>query len=343
MNYILIPHHVASVINTIPPDAIRLLMTARTAQVLRWILRIAITVLFTVMVNRGINRRQLTILGDHLMWGWVIAAFFMGLLSLLFQLLRWREILRIEGFGNSLLQAFKTFAWGHLLAFITPGRIGEFGRALALDSKRKADSVASVVIDKTFAVLAMAVCGAAGMAGQFWTLGSQPPRRLTLCMVLFCIAVPLVLVGIRVRAGNPAAMGKIGSIVHRLREIIVAIPRFMNSRIVIYSLAAQVALLVQTAMILSVFGNASFYSNMIIAAEVYAFMLFLPFFIANIGLREYSFSMMFENIKPLFHQSLAMGSVALGVSFLILCMNILFPAAVGLCIMIIDKKHGSTI
>jgi hypothetical protein len=318
-------------------------MTARNAQVLRWVLRIAITVLFAVMVNRGITRQQLVILGEHLTWGWVVAACITGLLSLLFQLLRWREILRVEGFGNSLLQAFKTFAWGHLLAFITPGRIGEFGRALALDSKRKADSVASVVIDKTFAVLATAVCGAAGMIGQYWLLGIQPPQRLTLCMLLFCLVAPMVLIGIRVWARHPAATGKTGSLARRLHGTLAAIPGFISGRIVIYSLAAQIALLAQTAMILSIFGNASFFSNMVIAAEVYTFMLFLPFFIANIGLREYGFSMMFENIKPVFHQSLAVGSVALGVSFLILIMNILFPAAVGLCIMIIDKKHGSTI
>lgn len=318
-------------------------MTARNAQILRWILRIAITVLFAFMVNRGITREQLSILGEHLRWGWIVTAFILGMLSLLFQLLRWREILNIEGFGNSLVQAFRTFAWGHLLAFITPGRIGEFGRALALDSRRKADSVASVVIDKTFTVLATAVCGAAGMAGQFWVLGSQPPQRMTLCMWLFCIAVPLAFLALRVWVERPAKTGRIGLLARRLHGTLVVIPRFFSGRIVIYSLAAQSALLVQTAMILSMFGNGSFFSNMVIAAQVYAFMLFLPFFIANIGLREYSFSMMFDSIKPVFHHSLAMGSIVLGVSFLILIMNILLPAAVGLCIMIIDKKHRSTI
>jgi hypothetical protein len=144
-------------------------------------------------------------------------------------------------------------------------------------------------------------------------------------------------------AGHSGATGKVGSLARRLHGIVVALPRFLNGRIVFYSFAAQIALLAQTAMILSIFGSASFFSNMVIAAEVYAFMLFLPFFIANIGLREYSFSMLFENMKPIFHQSFTIGSVALGVSFLILIMNILFPAVVGLCIMIIDKKHGSTI
>jgi hypothetical protein len=318
-------------------------MTVRTAQVIRWILRIAITALFAIMVNRGITRQQLVIIGEHLTLGWVVAACLMGLLSLFFQLLRWREILMIKGFGTSLLSAFKTFAWGHLLAFITPGRIGEFGRALALDSKRKADSVASVVIDKAFAVLSTAVCGAAGMAGQYCLLGSQPQRRLIMCMLLFCIAVPLVMAVLHAWAGHSGTTGKVGSFARRLYGILVAMPRFLNGRIVFYSLAAQIALLAQTAMILSIFGSASFFSNMVIAAEVYAFMLFLPFFIANIGLREYSFSMLFENMKPVFHQSFTIGSVALGVSFLILIMNILFPAAVGLCIMIIDKKHGSTL
>jgi hypothetical protein len=318
-------------------------MTARNAQVLRWLLKIVITVLFAVMVNRGITREQLGILGDRLTGGWIVAACFTGLLSLLLQLLRWREILKIEGFGDSLMQAFRTFAWGHLLAFITPGRIGEFGRALALDPRRKADSVAAVVIDKTFAVLATAVCGAVGMAVQFCALGSQPPRRMTLCMLLFCGMVPLAFIALRIWVRQYAKTGRIGSIARRLHGTLLLIPRFLSGRIVIYSLTAQIALLVQTAMILSMFGTNSFFSSMVIAAEVYAFMLFLPFFIANIGLREYSFSMMFGSIQPVFHASLTVESVALGVSFLILVMNILVPAAMGLCIMIIDKKHRSTI
>jgi len=181
------------------------------------------------------------------------------------------------------------------------------------------------------------------MAAQFWALRSQPPQRMTLCMLLFCCALPPAFLALRIWVKHPAKTGRIGSFARLLHETLVAVPRFLSGRIVIYSLGAQTALLIQTAVILSMFGGASFFSNVIISAEVYAFMLFLPFFIANIGLREYSFLMMFENMKPMVHHSLAPGSVALGVSFLILIMNILFPAAVGLCIMIIDKKHRSTI
>jgi hypothetical protein len=318
-------------------------MNARTVQILRWVLKIAITILFAFMVNRGLTHEQIGILGAHVALNWIIAAALLGVLSLWFQLIRWQEILKIEGFDGSLKQAFKTFAWGHLLAFITPGRLGEFGRALALDPHRKADSVASVMVDKTFAVLATALCGVIGMVCQFWTLGSQPPRRLTLFMLAFCIAVVPVLLGIRVWARYAAGSGKISIFIRRLHGTIVAIPRFFNGRIAVYSVLAHAALIIQTGLILSMFGSVSFFVNMVIAAEVYAFMLFLPFFIANIGLREYTFLMVFQTMRPVFHHSLAFESVALGVSLLILIMNILFPAAAGLCIMIIDRTHKSTI
>ncbi|MBN2035755.1 MAG: flippase-like domain-containing protein [Chitinispirillaceae bacterium] len=311
--------------------------------IVRWCIKLAITLLFAVMLSRGVTGAQLAALGDYCSVPRLSAAFALGIVALLFQMVRWQELLRIQGFSPGTARVAKMFVWGNLLAFVTPGRVGEFGRAIALDPHRKADAVASVVVDKWFAVLATFFFGAVAMGLHFYFLGSCPPLRLCLCMAGFAAALPvLVFLSAHVYHARPEH-GAIGKALHHVKQSLDALPRYFSAPVMLCSLCAQAALLVQTALIMSLFCIAPFCTNLVIAAEVYAFMLFLPFFIANIGLREYSFSMMFLNLGVPFARSLDAPSAALGISMVILFMNIIFPAAVGLCIMLIDKKHKSTI
>ncbi|MBN1129223.1 MAG: flippase-like domain-containing protein [Chitinispirillaceae bacterium] len=319
-------------------------MTARTAQAVSWILRITITVLFVVMVNKGITREQMGLLGAHLSPLLLAGAVALGLLSLFFQLLRWHAILGIQKFNVSLYRAFAMFVWGNLLAFITPGRVGEFGRAIRLDAGRKADAVLSVAIDKIAAVAATVLFGCIGMGLQVFFLKSRPPDRLTLCMAALVIGVSITAGVILLFSKNRVFnRGRIGSIAAHLRNLTGAAPRYFSGSIIGASLCAQAALLVQTSLILFMFGSASLFENMVIAAQVYAFMLFLPFFIANIGLREYAFGMMIDNRGVGFSGALDPSPVILGVSLLILLINIILPAVTGLIVMLIDKKHRSTV
>jgi len=77
------------------------------------------------------------------------------------------------------------------------------------------------------------------------------------------------------------------------------------------------------------FGSTKFVINLIIASESYLFMLFFPFFIANIGLREYSF-MFFLNEFSTFFPHLLIPATAFAISTVILLINIVFPAFIGL-------------
>jgi hypothetical protein len=319
-------------------------MTARTALILRWALRIAITVLFAIMVNKGITREQIGLLREHLSPELLAGAFLLGLFSLFFQLLRWRAILKIQNFSVGFYRSFAMFVWGNLLAFITPGRIGEFGRAIALDPLRKTDAVLSVAIDKVAAVAATALFGIVGMGLQLVLLRIRPPDRLSLCMAVFLLGVTLVAALAAIGSKKQVVIqGRIGSVLIHLQKLTQAAPRFLTWKIIGTTLCAQAALLFQTSLVLFMFGSISFLENLALAAQVYAFMLFLPFFIANIGLREYAFAMMIENTGIRFTGALDTQPVVLGVSLLILLINIVLPALAGLCVMLVDKKHRSTV
>jgi hypothetical protein len=309
----------------------------------RWFLRIGITLLFVIMVNRGVTLGQMKELGGSLQPGWLSAALCLAVLSLIFQILRWQAIVRVLGFAGTLRESVTTFVWGNLLGFLTPGRVGELGRGLGLDPARKADSVAAVVVDKGFATAVTVLFGMAGMVIQTAVLGIRPPGYLVIFMAGFLVSLPVALLFIKMVFHRSDFFGAQGPFFRVLRNIAAVRYRIFNWRTIGFSVVAHILLLLQTVMILRMLGCGPFGTNFMIAAEAYAFMLFLPFFIANIGLREYSFGMMFSNLGPVFSSGLARSSIILGVSTLVLIMNVIMPAMAGLCAMAVDKKHKATI
>jgi len=90
------------------------------------------------------------------------------------------------------------------------------------------------------------------------------------------------------------------------------------------------------------FGAGSFPTTLIAAGQAYTFMLLLPFFIANIGLREYSFSLFITNItNAAAPMAPYIGRGSFGSATLILLINIILPAALGLVWLYTGKRGGT--
>lgn len=317
--------------------------TFYNAPLFRWLLRAGITLLFMVMINRGVTPGQIRDLAGSMRIRLLSAALCLAVLSLIFQTLRWQALLKVLGFAAKARDSITTFVWGNLLGFITPGRVGELGRGVGLDPARKADSVAAVVVDKGFGVAVTMLFGAIGMALQTVVLGIRPPKYLTLFMAGFLVALPLAALFLKIARKRSDLFGTQGTFFKTLRNITAVRFRLLNRRTAGFTLVAHVLLLLQTTVILRMLGCGPLGTDFMIAAEAYAFMLFLPFFIANIGLREYSFGMMFRNLGPAFAPGLAPASIVLVVSTLVLAMNVILPAMAGLCVMVFDKKHKATL
>jgi hypothetical protein len=119
--------------------------------------------------------------------------------------------------------------------------------------------------------------------------------------------------------------------------------RIHPGKIIIISMAVHAALILQTAVLFGMFGSDSFLKNCIVAAESYTFMLFLPFFIANIGLREYSFSLFLSDLAPSLNFEPHITAAALGASSIVLLINIIMPALIGLLWVVVTQgeKKGT--
>ena len=78
------------------------------------------------------------------------------------------------------------------------------------------------------------------------------------------------------------------------------------------------------------FGCAGWGRLVPAAAQSYALINLLPFSIANIGVREYSFGIFLSMIGGAAADRALAGTIAFGSSMVVLAVNIALPAAVGL-------------
>jgi hypothetical protein len=101
------------------------------------------------------------------------------------------------------------------------------------------------------------------------------------------------------------------------------------------SMAAHFFLIIQTILLLMMFGATGWIVNSIIAGQAYMQIIFLPLFIANVGIREYSFGLYLKQ----FAINQDSETIAFAVSSLILFINVILPALAGLIWIIFEKNN----
>ena len=313
-------------------------LTALSKNPLKTVVRIVITAVFVYFVNKGIRLSDIKTLFNEINITLFIGAFFCGVVSLFFQLLRWRLILISHRLPSEMAKACKTMFWGFLLAFVTPGRLGELFRAIDLDKNRKTDTIVAVVEERLCAVIMIVIIGILCSAGQNFINSTALFFPMIVAMVIF---VAVFTAGIFFIVKGESFLPLKSTPLRHLRWLPTCIQRWKQlpvELLALFSFCAHLLLLLQTAFLFKMFGEIDLLQGMLIAGQAYAFMLLLPFFIANIGLREYSFSLFLsknaQNLLPI----AASTTVSFGAATVILLFNIMIPAAVGMGWMYLQKR-----
>lgn len=303
--------------------------------------RIAMTLLFVFLVSRGVHRNDIVGLVAHITPIPCVIALMLGGVSLFMQVARWRIILRAHHFPSDTAVAARTMFKGYLLAFVTPGRVGELLRAVELDPSRRRASVLAVFEERFFGIIAIVGTGVTAVVLEVILLRHAPFYPLLIASLLFtgvCAVVISVIVG---KLTVPVRLGTMfPQIAQWLKDSNARTAGYPVFLLIVLSFGSQLFLLAQTALLLWMFGASGGAMNLLVAAQAYTFMLLLPFFIANIGLREYAFSffLMRFTSNPLLLPVIS--GVALGSATGILLFNIMLPAAVGL-IWFHGEKHST--
>jgi hypothetical protein len=311
---------------------------ALTKNPFKTIIRVCITLAFVYIVNRNIKMHGLVTLLENIELLPFSIAFFLGAASLSFQVLRWQLILISHQLPSGMAVASKTMFRGFLFAFLTPGRLGELFKAMDLDKTRKTDTVLAVIEERFCAVIIIVAGGIVCSAGQviFYSAGLFLPLIFAaLIFSIGCIAIIFL-----ISKGEFALLRSLSPF-KWLAWLPACIQRWKNLpflQLLLYSLCAHFLLLLQTSLLFNMFGKVDLIQGMLISGQAYMFMLLFPFFIANIGLREYSFSFFLaknaNNLLPI----AASATISFCVATLILFFNIMVPAAIGIVWMYTKKQ-----
>ena len=285
---------------------------------LLWVLKLAATAAVVYLVNKSISHCHMTDILERVSVLPIILALVLAVIGFYMQAVRWRVILRRMDIHISNADAVWTMLWGSLLAFVTPGRSGELLRGIMLPAVRKRDTVYAVVIEKCFAGAVALMLGL--ICAWFAVLRSGHGTGMQWIVIVCCIVLLL---------GYAAAVVAV-YVVPRLKAA-QRILRLFNwqslAGIGVYSVLIHIILLTESALLLTMFGSADVWANVCAVGQAYTFMIFFPFFIANMGIREYSFGLFLGYLVPAFTAGRA---VAFGASMGILVLNIILPAAIGL-------------
>lgn len=162
----------------------------RKAPLSRRLLRLIGLVLLAVLLARA-DLDQLWIALRGADWRWVGLAIVGMFPMLLLKTLRWQVILGAQGVRMPLGSAYTAYFASLFVGFLTPGRLGEFIRALYVARETEASSAvgfSSVLADRLFDLYALLIVG--GVAAVGLTAGSDAGPELLAVLVL--ITLPLL-------------------------------------------------------------------------------------------------------------------------------------------------------
>ncbi|KMQ52177.1 hypothetical protein CHISP_0858 [Chitinispirillum alkaliphilum] len=304
----------------------------------KWILRIIITLLFVWFVNGSLTSDDIRILSENISLRYLGLSFLFGLIATFLQVLRWRIVLSAMKFQVSFTDVVRSFLKGCFLGFMTPGRSGELFRGFDLDPSLKIRSVKATVLDRAYAVIVVLIVGMSAAVAQKVYTGLEP---LAIFILPVLVIMSVVLTGLCFfrywsRFLRLPGFVKLSqeTVFQFFRDVFALMkqPRFL-----VLTLMSHLFLLLQTSILFYMLGFTDFMWNLLTAAQSYAFMIFLPIFVANAGIREFSFAT-FMAQRDWGMVAVGIDAAAVGVSAAVLICNIILPALAGLIWIYLDTK-----
>ncbi len=304
------------------------------------LLKVGLTTFFVILVNRNLKQNDFKLIIGHIDPFLVLFALIFSALSFYFQLVRWQHILRSQSLPCHIRVAAKSMLVGFFLAFLTPGRVGEFFRGIGIFAHKRTLSILAVIIERFYGVFLTVIFGIISVIIQYFSFKTTAAHYFEILLIVsflfFCLAGP-VLRGISRNIPDTKALRALFDITKLFASRLHTLP---SMRLIFFSALSHLCLILQTAVLLGMFGSGNFLKNCIVAGQSYALMLFMPFFVANIGVRELSFSLFLKKLETVSSAAPQAAAIAFGVSGLILLINVILPAVFGLIWMLKGKKTG---
>jgi uncharacterized membrane protein YbhN (UPF0104 family) len=302
-------------------------------------IQIGITITFVILVNRSLSTGEIGLLLGSIDPITVLIALFLGGAAVFVQAFRWHCISRTCSLHFSYSVALQRLLWGNLLAFITPGSIGELFRGVDLCPSRKLMMILSTLADRIFGNVIVVFTAVPVLIIQLVFLHRSIPLFLSVAITVTVVLILLffALMKFRIRWYDKLPV----QIIKKVSDFITVLNSLDLSVITGLSLVHHLLLVFQAAILLTNFVHVSLVENFMISVLAYTCMLFIPVSIANIGVREYSFSLFLSIAVIKGNSAFAIPVVSFCESGLLLVMNMIIPAIAGLLWRIVSLMGGA--
>ncbi|MCH9008566.1 flippase-like domain-containing protein [candidate division KSB1 bacterium] len=240
--------------------------------------------------------------------------------NLLVQLAKWRFLLKLANRSVSLGTAYRSLMVGFALGFVTPGRLGEVGRALYVKEISQTKTFALAVMDKLTNLIITLVVGLTGLLA-FEALNLNPTLRASLIVTLTLLAGFIL-------------WSLLGRNVARASGRFTRIYDFSRKHLSIlwgFSILFYTVYLTQFTLLLLNFQTASFADLPVAASSVFLVKTVLPISFGDLGIREGAsvFFMQKVGVAP---------AAAFNAALLLYLLNVAFPSLVGLPILLRTRR-----
>ncbi len=244
-------------------------------------------------------------------------------LNLGLQYLKWKSLTRltVEARGREILLSLMG---GFALGLLTPGRVGEYGRALFIQKPGWKSLVGLTLYDKVTSLILLACIGLHSIA---WFIADQKTLPVGIFVLLntLSLAILFLLLNPRILARMLYSFKCVWSKHPRLYELVCGIEHFKRwtASSVVGLAALQISVyLSQFVLLIHAFTRINLFHAYIAAAATMLTKTALPIAIADLGIRESAAVFYFGQLG-------VSHAAAFNASLLLFSINVFIPSMVG--------------
>ena len=172
----------------------------------KYIKYLGIVVLLIILAKIDVNKLLQILVNVNLIF--LVTAIILNIPQLFLKSLRWNRLLLIQGINYSKITSFLTYMSSLYIGFVTPGRLGEFIKAVYLKSDKGislSKGMSSVLVDRLFDLYLLIILGLIGI-WKFDILGKLSNTSLFLLIIF--VLFPLIIL-------NKQLMGKVIGLIYK--------------------------------------------------------------------------------------------------------------------------------
>ncbi len=240
--------------------------------------------------------------------------------NVLLQMVKWLYILRLANPAISVRAAYRSLVVGFPLGFVTPGRLGEIGRALFIQEISQMRALRLVALDKISNLLVTVTMGLIGLLTLDAVVLSRPLALAAATVLCLTAGTILMMFFSKRTRARLAGMVRLNTLELRSAGLVILL-----------SFGFYAVFAAQFMFLIRAFGHLLFLENAQAVASVFLVKTLLPFAFADLGIREGAAVYYFGKLAyP--------AGAAFNAASLLFLINVVGPALLGLPILLKARK-----